>query len=240
MAQGRRPDPFRTRKLRPGTAMVLHPEGCGRVARRRTKTLKGRGHHTCPLPFHIPRTHTRTRPDDHDRACRTREANPIPGHTTPAHRDNPPSHTPTMNRQVRHHTHDRHGIREPKIIALGDPFLRVCGGIHNPGGRHRGTTGPPEHPPARACPRIHNDALPAYRASRAPASGVRRMSRHTHLKKLLGPHGKPGCTPPAAGKDTGNTSDATTRPRPQHPRGSSAITPGSYMPQKHTKQTSHT
>ena len=139
MAQGRRPDPFRTRKLRPGTAMVLHPTGCGRVARRRTKTLKGRGHHTCPLPFHIPRTHTRTRPDDHDRACRTREANPIPGHTTPAHRDNPPSHTPTMNRQVRHHTHDRHGIREPKIIALGDPFLRVCGGIHNPGGRHRGT-----------------------------------------------------------------------------------------------------
>ena len=58
MAQGRRPDPFRTRKLRPGTAMVLHLEGCGRVARRRTQTLKGRGHHTCPLPFHIP-GHTR-------------------------------------------------------------------------------------------------------------------------------------------------------------------------------------
>ena len=36
MAQGRRPVPFRTRKLRPGTAMVLHPTGCGRVARRRT------------------------------------------------------------------------------------------------------------------------------------------------------------------------------------------------------------
>ena len=35
MAQ-RRPVPFRTRKLRPGTAMVLHPTGCGRVARRRT------------------------------------------------------------------------------------------------------------------------------------------------------------------------------------------------------------
>ena len=92
MAQGRRPDPFRTRKLRPGTAMVLHPEGCGRVARRRTQTLKGRGHHTCPLPFRIPRTHTRTRPDDHDRACRTREANPIPGHTTPAHRESKIAH----------------------------------------------------------------------------------------------------------------------------------------------------
>ena len=36
MAQERRPVPFRTRKLRPGTAMVLHPTGCGRVARRRT------------------------------------------------------------------------------------------------------------------------------------------------------------------------------------------------------------
>ena len=36
MAQERRPVPFRTRKLRPGTAMVLHSTGCGRVARRRT------------------------------------------------------------------------------------------------------------------------------------------------------------------------------------------------------------
>lgn len=49
-AQGRRPVPFRTRKLRPGTAMVLHPIGCGRVARRRItfrrETRKG-------LPFSI-------------------------------------------------------------------------------------------------------------------------------------------------------------------------------------------
>ena len=119
MAQGRRPDPFRTRKLRPGTAMVLHPEGCGRVARRRTQTLKGRGHHNVPPPFLYTRT-------------------PTQPHGT-RHTGTTPSHTPTMNRQVRHHTHDRHGIREPKIIALGDPFLRVCGGIHNPGGRHRGT-----------------------------------------------------------------------------------------------------
>ena len=38
MAQVRRPVPFRTRKLRPGAAMVLHSEGCGRVARRRIQT----------------------------------------------------------------------------------------------------------------------------------------------------------------------------------------------------------
>lgn len=41
MARGRRPVPFRTWKLRPGTAMVLHPAGCGRVARRRTNTYTG-------------------------------------------------------------------------------------------------------------------------------------------------------------------------------------------------------
>ncbi len=39
MAQVRRPVPFRTRKLRPGTAMVLHSRGCGRVARRRIHML---------------------------------------------------------------------------------------------------------------------------------------------------------------------------------------------------------
>ena len=152
MAQGRRPDPFRTRKLRPGTAMVLHPEGCGRVARRRTQTSKGRGHHTCPLPFHIPRTQ------------------------------------------------------------------------------------PPSHPPIPAYP--HNDALPAHRASRAPASGIRRMSRHTHLKKLPGPHGKPGCTP-AAGKDTGNTPDATTRLRPQHPQESSANPRFPYATEAHQTNQPH-
>ena len=38
MAQGRRPVPFRTRKLRPGTAMVLCPRGHGRVAHRRNHT----------------------------------------------------------------------------------------------------------------------------------------------------------------------------------------------------------
>ncbi len=95
MAQGRRPDPFRTRKLRPGTAMVLHLEGCGRVARRRTQTLKGRGHHTCPLPFRIPRTQPQA--TTHTRTWNKRAK---PGQ--------PPLHTPTMNRQVRHHTHDRH------------------------------------------------------------------------------------------------------------------------------------
>ena len=62
MAQGRRPDPFRTRKLRPGTAMVLHPEGCGRVARRRTQTSQGGDTTSVPPPFSTyPRQTRRTR-----------------------------------------------------------------------------------------------------------------------------------------------------------------------------------
>ena len=85
MAQGRRPDPFRTRKLRPGTAMVLHPEGCGRVARRRTQTSQGGDTTACPLPF----SHTRTQPQ-----------------TRPSHAATP-RHTPSVNRQEPNHTHDR-------------------------------------------------------------------------------------------------------------------------------------
>ena len=62
MAQGRRPDPFRTRKRRPGTAMVLHPTGCGRVARRRTNTpRRGRDATHAPPPPSIPKTHTNPR-----------------------------------------------------------------------------------------------------------------------------------------------------------------------------------
>src|SRR6266511_738984 len=36
IAEGKRPDPFRTRKLSPPAPMVLHPRECGRVGRRRT------------------------------------------------------------------------------------------------------------------------------------------------------------------------------------------------------------
>ena len=55
MAQVRRPVPFRTRKLRPGTAMVLHPTGCGRVARRRTTRWASRSSLWLPGgPFSFP------------------------------------------------------------------------------------------------------------------------------------------------------------------------------------------
>ena len=48
--QVRRPVPFRTRKLRPGTAMVLHSRGCGRVARRRIQLSGPSGRVPCGIP----------------------------------------------------------------------------------------------------------------------------------------------------------------------------------------------
>src|SRR5205085_5941676 len=37
IAEGKRPDPSRTRKLSPPAPMVLHPPGCGRVGHRRDR-----------------------------------------------------------------------------------------------------------------------------------------------------------------------------------------------------------
>ena len=63
MARVRRPVPFRTRKLRPCTAMVLHPRGCGRVARRRSTRYGSPRSSPFGLPggssFFPPRTHGR-------------------------------------------------------------------------------------------------------------------------------------------------------------------------------------
>jgi hypothetical protein len=39
IAEGKRPDPSRTRKLSPPAPMVLHPPGCGRVGHRRNTTF---------------------------------------------------------------------------------------------------------------------------------------------------------------------------------------------------------
>ena len=66
MAQERRPVPFRTRKLRPGTAMVLHPTGCGRVARRRTTR---QGPQTRPKPRGPPHTQTQQQPLQQKNPC---------------------------------------------------------------------------------------------------------------------------------------------------------------------------
>ncbi len=52
IAEGKRPAPFRTRKLSPPAPMVLHPPGCGRVGHRRTPTrLRPAAHGSRPEPF---------------------------------------------------------------------------------------------------------------------------------------------------------------------------------------------
>ena len=58
IARGKRPVPFRTRKLSPSAPMVLHSPGCGRVGRRRTSFRKSHPYgvalSVCPAPFVQP------------------------------------------------------------------------------------------------------------------------------------------------------------------------------------------
>src|ERR687892_189542 len=82
IAWGKRPVPFRTRKLRPTAPMVLHPGGCGRVGHRRT-TITARPRHHVSGPSLI-NTHHPTR------QTRFRQAQPAPTQTRPANPD-PPS-----------------------------------------------------------------------------------------------------------------------------------------------------
>ena len=52
IAEGKRPDPSRTRKLSPPAPMVLHPPGCGRVGHRRTHPQKRGPHPGGPFFVH--------------------------------------------------------------------------------------------------------------------------------------------------------------------------------------------
>src|SRR4051794_25731021 len=51
IAWGKRPVPFRTRKLRPTAPMVLHSGGCGRVGHRRTHIRQEPRPKVGALPF---------------------------------------------------------------------------------------------------------------------------------------------------------------------------------------------
>ena len=118
MAQVRRPVPFRTRKLRPGTAMVLHPTGCGRVARRRTTRTGSPSEHTPQGAFAYPkpapartRTGTGTSPHTHETHARD--------HSRPA----PPS-GPKRDGAARSHFRRKSGkqhVRDRGIPTPGPP-----------------------------------------------------------------------------------------------------------------------
>jgi hypothetical protein len=65
IAWGKRPVPFRTRKLRPTAPMVLHSRGCGRVGHRRTTPTRVEAptHQCWGLPnFNNQPPHARIRP----------------------------------------------------------------------------------------------------------------------------------------------------------------------------------
>jgi hypothetical protein len=72
IAEGKRPVPFRTRKLSPPAPMVLHSTGCGRVGHRRTqlhnpehpRPHRGRGCSAFPTTFCTQQSwHPNYRPD---------------------------------------------------------------------------------------------------------------------------------------------------------------------------------
>ena len=117
MAQGRRPDPFRTRKLRPGTAMVLHPEGCGRVARRRTQTSQGGDTTSVPPPFFTYPGHDRKRPPTPEQT---------PGHGTNGPNRDTPTGTP-VREPARTKPHTRQAHTPNKLATPDNPSTQpVC------------------------------------------------------------------------------------------------------------------
>ena len=127
MAQVRRPVPFRTRKLRPGTAMVLHSTGCGRVARRRITrtgspdTLKVPG--LSRISGHFAR-----------RGCISRPWTSASWASPPLVREQEGQ----LHRQRRH----RAGVRLSQGRVLHRPRVRLVRGVQNRAGR---VHGPLEH-----------------------------------------------------------------------------------------------
>ena len=138
MAQVRRPVPFRTRKLRPGTAMVLHPTGCGRVARRRTTrtgsplehTPQGASSHT--RNAYDPNPHTPTKTPG---AFRTHET-----HVRDLSRPAPPP-GPKRDGAARSHFRRKSGkqhVRDRGIPTPGPPPPGLlCGRLPPPEGSQK-------------------------------------------------------------------------------------------------------
>ena len=132
MAQVRRPVPFRTRKLRPGTAMVLHPTGCGRVARRRT-TRTG-SPDTLKVPGLPAYRDTRARGGCISRPWTSASWASASWASPPLVREQEGQ----LHRQRRH----RAGVRSSQGRVLHRPRVRLVRGVQNRAGR---VHGPLEH-----------------------------------------------------------------------------------------------
>ena len=117
--------PFRTRKLRPGTAMVLHPRGCGRVAHRRTTRYEG------------PRKATASRGPSHTR----NNTNPNNKNTTPTVSGLPsfthtlstgtptPARTPLISAHLTRNSRQQE-TQQPPGLHLSTP--QTCGNRDHP------------------------------------------------------------------------------------------------------------
>lgn len=130
MAQGRRPDPFRTRKLRPGTAMVLHPTGRGRVARRRTTRTKN------------PRSSTRSRGSTHTRTHTHGEPPPTRPPTDTTRQQKKTTRTPTRNQREKTLSH---GAGDTTQSDRGGQHVGITRIRRIPSGRVRGALQPVAH-----------------------------------------------------------------------------------------------
>ncbi len=126
IAEGKRPDPFRTRKLSPPAPMVLHSTGCGRVGHRRTHIpenpqpppVGGFLHPTPPTPT-APHPATTT-PPRHRRARNRQTRAQSPPHTTPirARSANARAFAPGAGVTQAHATdHPLHAPRAPSTLT---------------------------------------------------------------------------------------------------------------------------
>ena len=141
IAPGKRPVPYRTRKLSLDTPMVLHPPGCGRVGHHRHPPLTRGPHHTPTTP-HQPRhgqphrTHTATTPPrattpQAPTAAASTKKEPPPHHTTPTRQRRHPGPvqnkgaTPPNHAQARATTVDMQRSTAPRSLSLLERFNSV-------------------------------------------------------------------------------------------------------------------
>ena len=134
MAAGKRPVPFRTRKLSPPAPMVLHSGGCGRVGYRRPNNFKHSTPHTtkvCGVLFVMPRG-TCTPRGWNEFVISARFSGVCPGggnsittsfhHTTTTPPPQPVCRADTVTRP--HHTPStrrKRGLRGPRLGGMSAP-----------------------------------------------------------------------------------------------------------------------
>ena len=131
IAPGKRPVPYRTRKLSLDTPMVLHPPGCGRVGHHRHPPLTRGPHHTGRGPSTTPPPH---------------HTNHATGnHTAPTRQRRHHGQDPTT-RQRRHHGQPHHKPQQQRPPPKKSPRPTTPHPHGNDATRARFKTRAPPHP----------------------------------------------------------------------------------------------